>query len=405
MRQLATILLVVALSVPANAQEPKGAQLFRQNWTSAETTTDGLGPLYNEASCHACHWYGGGARVRIRPNGEVAGAGVLLRHTFVDGRPDPYYGYQLQNKAVRGGRPEGVADLSAVQVAGDLTRFLASVRFASGPGRTAGITMSLRAAPALDATALVSSISDAAILKLADPDDSDNDGISGRVHLLGEGNVQAVGRFNWKATMARVEDQIAAALWFDMGLTSSARRNPQGECTRRQMDCLEASGSQAADLPLDAGDDQVAAMSDFVRALGKLAATPVPDMPSAFSDAGCASCHVPEMTANNGRKVPIFSDLLLHDMGEGLTSYGGEGGASPTEWRTTPLIGFRGAIPDHRYLHDGRAANIDEAIRWHSGEAEASRNAYMALSVIERLELTSYVQSLLTAMSLPPQGD
>ena len=72
-----------------------------------------------------------------------------------------------------------------------------------------------------------------------------------------------------------------------------------------------------------------------------------------------------------------------------LTSYGGEGAALPTEWRTTPLIGFRGQLPGHRFLHDGRAATIDEAIRWHGGEAQTSRDAYMSLSASEKLDLTS----------------
>ena len=87
------------------------------------------------------------------------------------------------------------------------------------------------------------------------------------------------------------------------------------------------------------------------------------------------------------------------------SSYGGEGAALPSEWRTTPLVGFRGKIPDHRFLHDGRAANIDEAIRWHGGEAQKSRDAYLALPVSEKLELASFVLTLLSSMPLPPRGE
>ena len=108
---------IIVFASAVTARETDGARMFRQNWTSAETASDGLGPLYNEASCHACHWFGGGARIRVRPDGEVAGAGVLLRHTFVDGAGDPHYGVQLQNKAVDGVAAEGVADLSAVRAA------------------------------------------------------------------------------------------------------------------------------------------------------------------------------------------------------------------------------------------------------------------------------------------------
>ncbi len=401
---VATILAIVVLGSSVSAQDMTGEQMFRQNWTSAETASDGLGPIYNEASCHACHWFGGGARIRVRPDGEVAGAGVLLRHTFVDGTGDPHYGVQLQNKAVDGVNPEGVADLAALPVGGGLTRFLASVRFANGPGRTAGISMSLRAAPALDSTALVAQVSDAAILERADSRDRDGDGISGRVHLLKvPGEKPEIGRFNWKATSARVEDQVANAFWFDMGLTSSRHRAPQGECTVRQHDCLEASGSQSPDLAPDFTDDQISNLAEYVRSLG--AAARVPDAPQSFANAKCDSCHTPEMVTKNGGSVALYSDLLLHNMGEDLTSYGGEGAALPSEWRTTPLIGFRGNIPDHRLLHDGRAANIDEAIRWHGGEAQQSRDAYLALPVSEKLKLASFVLTLMSSMPVPPKGD
>jgi CxxC motif-containing protein (DUF1111 family) len=403
-RILAAIFAVVALGSGVSAQEMTGAQMFRQNWTSAETASDGLGPIFNEASCHACHWFGGGARIRVRPDGEVAGAGVLLRHTFVDGRGDPHYGVQLQNKAVDGVEPEGVADLTALQAGDGLTRFLTSVRFASGPGRTAGITMSLRAAPALDSTALVAQVSAAAIVKGADSQDRNDDGISGRVHLLQvPGERPRIGRFNWKATAARVEDQVANALWFDMGLTSPAHPAPQGECTSRQHDCLEASGIQSPDLAVDFDGTKIAALADHVRSL---AVPPkVPEQPQSFVDAMCSSCHTPYMETADGGSVALFSNLLLHNMGDGLTSYGGEGSALPTEWRTTPLVGFRGQLPDHRLLHDGRAANIDEAVRWHGGEAQASRDAYIALSGLEKLKLTSFVLALMSSMPVPSQGD
>lgn len=398
------ILAVTGLCSAVAAQELTGAQMFRQNWTSAETASDGLGPIYNESSCHACHWFGGGARILVRPDGEVAGAGVLLRHTFADGKGDPYYGVQSQNKAVDGVEPEGVADLSALQMANGLTRFLASVRFVSGPGRTAGITMSLRAAPALDSTALVAQVDNAAIIRGAFLQDRNGDGISGRVHLLQvPGEKPGIGRFNWKATAARVEDQVANALWFDMGLTSTRYRAPQGECTSSQHDCLEVSGNQSSDLEVDFSDGQIAALADHVRSLGVL--PQVPDVPQSFIDSRCSSCHTPYMATESGGSVALFSDLLLHDMGNELSSYGGEGAASPAEWRTTPLIGFRGNIANHRFLHDGRAATIDEAIRWHGGEARLSRDAYVALPVSEKLELASFVLTLMSSMPLPPKGD
>ena len=404
-RIFVSIFAVVVLGSGVSAQEITGAQMFRQNWTSAETASDGLGPIFNEASCHACHWFGGGARIRVRPDGEVAGAGVLLRHTFVDGKGDPHYGVQLQNKAVDGVEPEGVADLTALQAGDGLTRFLASVRFASGPGRTAGITMSLRAAPALDSTALVAQVSDAAIVRGADSQDKNDDGISGRVHLLQvPGEKPKIGRFNWKATAARVEDQVANALWFDMGLTSPAHPAPQGECTSRQHDCLEAAGSKSPDLAVDfdANEDRSARRSC---PLAGRAVRSCRNSRKALQMRNAVLVIHLTWRRKMVDSVALFSNLLLHNMGDGLTSYGGEGSALPTEWRTTPLVGFRGQLPDHRFLHDGRAANIDEAIRWHGGEAQTSRDAYIALSASEKLKLTSFVLTLMSSMPVPPQGD
>jgi CxxC motif-containing protein (DUF1111 family) len=143
------------------------------------------------------------------------------------------------------------------------------------------------------------------------------------------------------------------------------------------------------------------ALDGFVQSLGSVVdakALPVSDQ---FVMAGCSKCHVPQMDLGQAAGVMIYSDLLLHDMGAGLASAGAEGDASAREWRTTPLVGFRGNIPGHRYLHDGRAANIDEAIRWHGGEATAARDAYLAMTSADRLALTAFVQGLLSAMPLP----
>jgi hypothetical protein len=127
-RCLLTLLALVLASGVVRAETPDGLSLFQRNWTSAETGSEGLGPLFNEASCTACHWFGGGARIRLRPSGEVAAAGLLVRLTDAAGRADPHYGVQVQNKAVAGVTPEGVVSLKALKAEDALTRFVITLR-------------------------------------------------------------------------------------------------------------------------------------------------------------------------------------------------------------------------------------------------------------------------------------
>ena len=400
-KQLATIVAAFVLFAPAAVAQGQadGEVLFKRNWTSAETASDGLGPLFNEASCHACHWNGGGARISVRPDGEVAAAGVLVRLMNGQGQGDPHYGQQLQNKAVNGLELEGVADIRAGTAAAGLTRFVTSLRLRQGVELSPGHEPSLRAAPALDVAGLIEAIPDNVILQGQDPDDADGDGISGRAHLLqGPGQAQAVGRMNWKATQPSVTFQIATAFHVDMGLGSSLVPRAAGDCTLLQAACLERAGSTEG---ADVSDGQVEVLAGFVRSLATWPEMEGLPSVTAFEQAGCGACHVPALRDSNGVEVPLYSDLLLHDMGPGLASTGGEGDAAPGEWRTTPLIGYRGAVAGHRYLHDGRAANIDEAIRWHDGEARPARKRYEAMSAAERLELTAFVQALLSALPVP----
>jgi CxxC motif-containing protein (DUF1111 family) len=400
-RQFAALLTAcIVWGQAANAEDQiDGEMLFKRNWTSAETATDGLGPLFNEASCHACHWNGGGARISVRPDGEVAAAGVLVRLINAQGQGDPHYGQQLQNKAVAGLAPEGVADIRAETDAAGLTGFVTNLRLRQGVELSAGHSPSLRAAPALDVAGLIEAIPDEVILQGQDPDDRDGDGISGRAHLLQRtGQTTSVGKFNWKATQPSVAFQVATAFDMDMGLGTSLVPRAAGDCTMLQTACMERAGNtQAADV----SDDQVEALAGFVRSLAVPVETSGLPSAAAFEQAGCAACHVPALRDLNGAPVPLYSDLLLHDMGPGLASTGAEGDAAPGEWRTTPLIGYRGAVAGHRYLHDGRAANIDEAIRWHDGEARPARERYEAMSAAERLELTAFVQALLSALPVP----
>jgi hypothetical protein len=149
MRTLVIVLSLVVSCVTVRAQGADGFALFMRNWTVAETGSEGLGPLFNEASCSACHWVGGGARIRLRAGGEVSAAGLLVRLTDEAGRPDPHYGVQVQNKAVAGMAPEGIISLQALKTGDALTRFVITLRRRQAAQLSAGHVPSVRMAPRL----------------------------------------------------------------------------------------------------------------------------------------------------------------------------------------------------------------------------------------------------------------
>ena len=141
-------------------------------------------------------------------------------------------------------------------------------------------------------------------------------------------------------------------------------------------------------------NDEVDQLSKFVASLPLPKSRDKLIQPLAFASAQCGLCHVPRMPATGGSTVSIFSDLLLHDMGEGLTGAAPDGNASASEWRTAPLIDLDPRGGKRRYLHDGRAASVEEAILWHGGEAKHARDLFGALSAGDKAALLRYLESL-----------
>jgi CxxC motif-containing protein (DUF1111 family) len=367
---LARIVLLVLLAVPAGlvlaGDVDDGRALFERKWPDPSVDKSGLGPLYNEASCASCHKEGGAARFVLGRGGDVAAAGGVLRLSSSDGVPDPLYGRQLQSKAIAGETPEGRVHARLEPRADGLKQVTLNVELNGRP--LAAITrMSLRAAPPLGAALAISRVSDAAILANADPFDRDGDGVYGRPRYLRDGSsIERIGRFGWRAGQARLEDQISTALEEDMGLTGDE--------------------FAAADL---------ARLSRFVASLGTDRKLPDSAGSAAFHAAGCAACHRASLAAEGGGEVTIYSDLLLHQMGPELSDGTSEGTAEPGEWRTAPLAGLSsGVASQRRYLHDGRAASIHEAVQWHDGEARRSRDAFLRLDDESRRRLIAFVQSL-----------
>ena len=218
------------------------------------------------------------------------------------------------------------------------------------------------------------------MLEAADAGDADGDGISGRpnhvVDVASGGT--SLGRFGWKANVPTVEQQVAGAFHGDIGITTPLF--PEQNCPPEQTACLAAPNGGTPEVD-EAKLDRV---TFYTRTLAVPARRDAgaPDTAAGeqvFTDLGCSSCHRPQLTtgqsdvaALSNQVIRPYTDLLLHDMGPGLADGRPDGEATGSEWRTTPLwgIGLTETVSRHtRFLHDGRARNLTEAILWHGGEA------------------------------------
>ena len=251
------------------------------------------------------------------------------------------------------------------------------------------------------------------ILAGADPDDRDGDGISGRANRVwsDEHNTVMLGRFGWKAGQPTVTQQAAAAFRGDVGIGTPLYPMPWGDCTVGQPDCRTA---PHGDRPGPRGVEADATMMDllvfYTRNLGVPARRNIDDPQvllgkRLFYEANCTGCHRPKFVTRRdsiGKEQSFqliwpYTDLLLHDMGEGLADDRPKGRASGREWRTAPLwgIGLTRTVSGHTlFLHDGRARNLLEAILWHGGEAEAAKQRVVKMTREERAALIAFLESL-----------
>jgi CxxC motif-containing protein (DUF1111 family) len=383
-----TALFVVAIVAPCAADADPldaamGKALFDRTWVPAPASTDasdGLGPLFVSRSCTGCHGRGEGSHVVTREDGSQDIAGAVVRFGNAEGMTDPFYGLELQTNAVPGLMPEGSA------------RYLPKLDLKLNDRALAdGFKAGVRQAPSLFGRAAFDNIPDAEILKRVDADDRDGDGVRGRANRTAQG----IGRYGWKAAQVTLEEQVAHAFAFDIGLSSPKQARPYGDCTILQTACLAAPNGES---PLFRGREL---SSDILRVvavyLGTLRArhrTVDPDAPELFAKTGCATCHVPALTTRDGGSVPAFTDLLLHDMGSALDDGVGEPGVKPQEWRTAPLIDGHVREKERRFLHDGSAATVAEAVAKHGGEGAHSRDLFNALKPEDRQRLIDYVSGL-----------
>ena len=395
-----------------------GNAFFKDNWVEAPSSTagrDGLGPLFNARSCSSCHLRDGRGRPPLL--GDPESAGLLLRlGRATDGpdEPDPDYGGQLQDHAIGDVKPEGRIVIETTARAG---RFADGERYellapqyaiadaAYGP-LGADVRLGPRIAPALIGLGLLEAIPEASLLARADPDDSDGDGISGRAHWVvsQRTHARALGRFGWKATQPTVEEQTAAAFLGDIGITSGLFPDEATTAAERAAFTKPSGGQPELD------DHKLERVTFYSRVLAVPARrdadrADVRRGEALFGSLGCAACHVAEQRTGDVAVVPSYrdqlirpyTDLLLHDLGQDLADGKRDGDAAPSEWRTPPLwgIGLVSAVNDHtRFLHDGRARDLEEAILWHGGEAQRAQESYRALAKTDRAAVLAFLGSL-----------
>jgi CxxC motif-containing protein (DUF1111 family) len=363
-----------------------------------------LGPLLNNDQCFGCHGGNGRGLSQIGP--ELPTSQALVRCSLTGGPPDvpggpasiPGYGTQLQDHATQGLLPEVVVNLSWLEhvemlddgTAVGLRAPITDIRTPSGGFLPQGSLFSYRQAPGAFGLGLLDAVDDATILALADPDDADGDGISGRPNMVWDAETSAteVGRFGHKCSAPNIRMQTAGAFANDMGLSNKIFPDP---------------GNQR-----DVSDDQYEQTVFFVKTLavpaaGSRGATALLGR-DRFSDFGCVSCHVSTLVTGDSpiallahQTIHPYTDLLLHDMGDGLSDGRPDFAALDTEWRTAPLWGL-GLVqivsPQATFLHDGRARTLEEAIMWHGGEAASAKEAYRTAAKSDRDALIAFLNTL-----------
>ncbi|HEY3149838.1 MAG TPA: di-heme oxidoredictase family protein [Dongiaceae bacterium] len=422
------ILSVVLLALASGAQAAEdsmdkvlGKALFERLWVSAPSSTkaaDGLGPLFNARACSSCHQGAGRASVVLKEGDLRPSAGLTLRvGAEKDGKLVPHVmlGEQVQTMAVAGVLPEGQLHVSfdthterlADGTAAELRRPRFTIKGWEGLKDLAWL--SPRLAPDLHGVGLLEQVPLSRLAALADPDDLDGDGISGSL-AMGQYGDQDIdpGHFGWKANEPDLAHQVSAAFHSDLGLGTPLRPESWGDCTVAESGCRAApQGAAPGAFEVDGG--VVSLIATYLRSLpapsGSSASRNAAHGGAIFAAIGCSGCHTPQQpaqaTAGKTTWFSPYSDLLVHDLGDGLADRAGDNSVSlvpgAREWRTAPLwgLGARVAQPGGaNLLHDGRARSILEAILWHGGEAAPAKERVTELSADDRAALIAFLESL-----------
>ncbi len=412
-----------------------GDGIFRKLWVSSPSSTkssDGLGPFFNARSCQSCHLKDGRGHP---PQGGEEAVSLFLRlsippqsdadhEALASGRrtviAEPVYGEQLQNFSVQGLLAEGRMKIAyreePVRLADGEVVMLRRPSYTVtdlnyGPLHP-DVMISPRLTPPMIGLGLLEAVPDEDILAAADADDADGDGISGRPNRVWSDANQRMmlGRFGWKANRPTIADQTGHAFASDIGISTALAAPGYGDCTVAQAECRAAPQGGDEVEGTEAPAQMFALTVFYTRNLAVPGRRDVDDPQvlagkQQFYQAGCTGCHRPKLVTARDTAEPEqafqliwpYTDLLLHDMGEGLADGRPDGQATGREWRTPPLwgLGLTGTVTEFpTYLHDGRARSVLEAILWHGGEAEAAKRKVMAMSKAERDALLAFLASL-----------
>lgn len=374
----------------------------------------GLGPVFNNIACINCHRNDGGGL----PTAGAANSGLLMRisQTGADAYGGPLavpgFGGQIQDQAVLGAQPEArvniqYSDLPLSYPDGTTVTLRQPAYSLSNPytALPGDYMLSPRLAPPLIGMGLIEKIPESTILSFVDAGDKNGDGISGKANYVYDPYTKttALGRFGLKANTPTLIVQIATAYQQDMGVTCYVQPE-ESAYGQPQMNTVHG----------DVQPELVDSLLNYVTFYVKTLAVParrnvtnadIKEGALLFNQINCSGCHRPTMQTGvdptlpqiSNQRIHPYTDLLLHDMGDGLADNRPDYLANGREWRTQPLWGLgllEKTTGTAYYLHDGRARTIEEAILWHDGEAKNSRQQFMQLSKPDRDKLMSFLKSL-----------
>lgn len=374
----------------------------------------GLGPIFNNVSCVNCHRNDGEGL----PTTGSATSGLLMRISQAgkDAHGAPLgivgFGIQIQDQAVLGAKPEAQVNISYTEVPfsypdGSTVSLRHPVYALTNTYQDIPVAyfLSPRLAPPLIGMGLLENIPESTILSFIDAGDQNGDGIVGKANYVYDSHTgeTVIGRFGLKANTPTLLVQVATAYQQDMGVTCYVA--PQ-ESSYAQ----EQLHTDTANAKVELADSLLNYVTFYVQTLAVPARRNVTDADVLaggilFNQVNCSGCHrptmatgtVPGMPQLSGQRIHPFSDLLLHDMGDGLADNRTDFLATGSEWRTQPLWGLgllQKTTGTAYYLHDGRARTIEEAILWHGGEAQKSKDQFTQLTATQRAQLLKFMQSL-----------
>lgn len=405
---LSKILLSLVLFIPLwiysePATAIKGIEAFNTRWVIPFLSNGswGRGPHSNAESCVDCHNSGTNPYIFDSSNGKINP--IVLKIGDLNGKSGhPRYGNELSLFGITGKLPrEGAFTLhwKKQKIGQQFIQFPSPQITELGFGELGkSTTTSIRMGRDLTSIGLLESI-DENQLKLIVAEQKTL-GLNGRINYVIDPITKKteVGRFGYKASSPSLSDQISKAFRDELGVTSIFYSdNP---CAAKQEICIGLNNVGGFEV----SEDKINAIAEFLRATKPLShdhKNRTGHMgKSHFEMAGCSVCHRTDLTATSTNSehthtVILYTDLLLHDMGSGLSDGLKEFQAQPEDWRTSPLIG----IGEHlrsggSLLHDGRAKTIEEAILWHEGEAISARDNYLLLKPEHKTLLQSFIKNL-----------